>query len=81
MIDILLYSRALKAFKEVEALKKRISVTDENIDQAYIIMARIIHAYGDKYLPIFKRIHEERELRKANQDLRNIALQVAEKMQ
>lgn len=52
-------------------------VTDENIEAAYIIMGRIIRDYGDKYLPIFKRLHEERELRKANRDLRSIALQVA----
>lgn len=51
--------------------------TDENIEAAYIIMGRIIRDYGDKYMPIFKRLHEERELRKANRDLRSIALQVA----
>lgn len=56
-------------------------VTDEEIETAYIIMAKIIRDYGDKYLPIFKRIHEERELRKANQGLKNIALQVAQNMQ
>lgn len=58
-------------------MAKVIVVTDENMEAAYVIMAKIIRDHGDKYLPIFKRIHEERELRKANQDLRNIALQVA----
>lgn len=62
-------------------MKNQVDVTDENIEQAYIIMAHIIQKYGDKYLPIFKRIHQERELRKANQDLRNIALRIAANMQ
>lgn len=58
-------------------MKKEVIVTDENIEQAYIIMANIVRNYGDKYLNIFKRIHDEREARKANQELRNIALQVS----
>ncbi|OJV55784.1 MAG: hypothetical protein BGO31_16955 [Bacteroidetes bacterium 43-16] len=58
-------------------MKKEVIVTDENIEQAYIIMANIVRNYGDKYLTIFKRIHDEREVRKANQELRNIALQVS----
>lgn len=55
-------------------------VTDEMLEKAYSIMAKIIRDHGDKYLPIFKRLHEERELRKAKQDLKNIALQVAQNM-
>ena len=53
-------------------------VSDEKIDTAYVIIAKIIRDYGDKYLPVFKRIHEEREVRKANLDLKNIALQIAD---
>jgi len=75
------YSAKLNAKAGAHTLKKEFTVTDENIEKAYIIMAQIIQKYGDKYLPIFKRIHEEREARKANQDLKNIALQVASNMQ
>lgn len=53
-------------------------VTDEDLEAAYKIMAMIVRKYGDKYLPVFKRIHEERELRKAQQSLKNIALQIAQ---
>lgn len=53
-------------------------VTDEDLESAYKIMAMIVRKYGDKYLPVFKRIHEERELRKAQQSLKNIALQIAQ---
>jgi len=53
-------------------------VTDEDLEAAYKIMAMIVSKYGDNYLPVFKRIHEERELRKAQQSLKNIALQIAQ---
>jgi hypothetical protein len=56
-------------------------VTDEMLEMAYRIMAGIINTYGEKYLPIFKRLHEEREARKASQDLKNIALQIAQSVQ
>ena len=54
-------------------------VTDTMLDEAYAIMASIIRDHGEKYLPIFKRLHEERLQRQANNDLKNIALQVAQK--
>ena len=57
------------------------TVTDEMLEQAYIIMAKIIRDRGEKYLPIFNRLHQEREARKAKQDLKNIALQIAHSMQ
>lgn len=60
-------------------MKQKI-VTDEMLEEAYQIMARIVRDYGDKYLPVFKRLHEEREVRKANQGLKDIALQVARDM-
>ena len=52
------------------------TVTNEMLDAAYIIIARIITEHGDKYLPIFKRLHEEKQQRKADADLKAIALQV-----
>ncbi|HTN46365.1 MAG TPA: hypothetical protein VL098_08470 [Flavipsychrobacter sp.] len=55
-------------------------VTDERLEEAYTIMAAIIRDHGDKYLPVFKRLHEERLQRKEKNDLKAIALQVAEKI-
>lgn len=53
-------------------------VTDQEIEKAYRIVAGIVRDFGDQYLPIFQRLHEEREARKAKCDLKNIALQVAQ---
>lgn len=50
----------------------------QKIETCYIIMARIVRDHGDEYLPVFQRMHEERELFNANQDLKSKALQVAE---
>lgn len=55
-------------------------ITEEVLEEAYRIMARIVRDYGEKYLPIFKRLHEEREIRKAKQELKDIALQIAQNM-
>jgi len=52
-------------------------VTDQMFEDAYRIMAKIIRDHGDKYLPVFKRLHEERINRIAKRDLKNIALQIA----
>lgn len=51
---------------------------EKNIEKSYVIIARIIRDYGDDYLPIFERIHEIREGYKSNQNLKNMALQIAE---
>lgn len=52
---------------------------EENLEKAYIMMARIVRDYGDKYMPIFQRVHDIRNTYKAKQDLKNIALQIAHK--
>lgn len=39
-------------------------------------MARIVGEYGDVALPIFQRLHEEREKRRAQQDLKTLAQKV-----
>ncbi|QQR86924.1 MAG: hypothetical protein IPJ76_01480 [Flavobacteriales bacterium] len=61
-------------------MSKQETDTDERLDEAYIVMAGIIRNGGDKYLPIFKRLHEEREVRRARKALKQIALQVASDM-
>ena len=38
-------------------MTKTTIVTDAMLDDAYSIMAAIIRDNGEKYLPIFKRLH------------------------
>lgn len=52
-------------------------ISDEEFESCYIIVARIVSETGDKYLPIFRRMHQERQLREANNELRAIAFQAA----
>lgn len=59
-------------------MSKQEKSLDEKIEESYFIMAKIIRDHGDVYLPLFKRVHEERELRKANRDLKNIALRAVQ---
>ena len=44
---------------------------------AYTIAAQIVTAYGEKYLPLFKRLHDEVELKQSQQHLKNIAATIA----
>lgn len=57
-------------------MEKNLILTDEKLQAAYVIIAEIVTKYGDKYLPIFKRLHEEKLQRQANADLKAIAQQV-----
>lgn len=54
-------------------------VSDAALDDAYSIMAAIIRDHGEKYLPVFKRLHEEKLQRNARNELKEIALQLAKK--
>lgn len=54
------------------------NVTDEKLQSAYLIIAGIVKQHGEKYLPIFKRMHEEIEVRKAQKNLLEIASRLAE---
>ena len=67
----------IRSFVSGESMSKEI-VTDEELEKPYKIIAKIVRDYGDKYLPIFQRIHDEVERRKANQGLKDIALQIAQ---
>ena len=58
-------------------MKNRKPVTTEMLDTAYMIIARIVARDGDKYLPIFKRLHDEKAQRKADADLKTIAILVS----
>lgn len=48
-----------------------------DLDVCYNILARIVRNQGEKYLPIFQRIYEEKLRIEANSALHAIALQVA----
>ncbi len=56
------------------------TVTDGMLEDAYRIIARIVRDQGELYLPIFKRLHEERQLRHANKDLASVAKAIADNM-
>ncbi len=47
------------------------------LEEAYKIAAVIVKRYGEKYLPVFKRMHDEIEQAKADNSFKQIALQVA----
>jgi hypothetical protein len=50
----------------------------EDIQRAYGIAARVIKDFGDVYLPIFQRLHEELAERKKQLDMKAVALSVAD---
>ena len=60
-------------------MDKKSIIHMQDIEKAYIMMARIVRDYGDKYMPVFQRMHDIRNTYKAKQDLKNIALQIAHK--
>ena len=47
------------------------------LECAYKIAARIVSNFGDAYLPTFQRLHEELQTRYRQQDLKSIALNIA----
>lgn len=57
-------------------MKQEMKVTDELLESAYLIIAGIVTAHGEKYLPVFKRIHEEVQERKAQKNLLSIAAEL-----
>lgn len=52
-------------------------ITLDDIIDAYAVIARIVTIYGDKYLPIFERLHREIEEHKMKNKMLNIARNVA----
>jgi len=53
-------------------------ITLNDITDAYEVIARITTIYGAKYLPIFKRLHDEVSKLKSEQELLNKAKKIAE---
>ncbi len=62
-------------------MKQTDTLTEEKFNAAYQIIAAIVTKYGDKYLPVFKRMHEEKLQRRANADLQMIAKSVASQIE
>ena len=48
-----------------------------DLERAYIIAAEIVQRYGDTYLPIFERLHIEMQKLRQKQDLKDIAMNIA----
>jgi hypothetical protein len=59
-------------------MTKRIDgITKEQLMKCYHLAASIVSLYGDAYLPIFKRLHDEVEKIKCNENIKTLALTVA----
>ncbi|MES9948455.1 MAG: hypothetical protein ABW118_05815 [Candidatus Thiodiazotropha sp.] len=53
-------------------------VTDEMLEESYITIAKIVKTYGEDYLPIFERLHEERKSRQTKKALLDEALKISD---
>lgn len=53
-------------------------VTDDMLEESYITMAKVVTFYGEEYLPIFERLHEERKRRQQKKGLLEAALKVSD---
>jgi hypothetical protein len=63
--------------RKVKKVQYEHEITDEMIEECYKTAAKIVKQYGEAYLPIFERMHAEREKRQKNRDLMELALGVA----
>jgi hypothetical protein len=52
-------------------------VSDDLVEEAYTAIASIVKTHGEKYLPLFERLHRERQKRVQQRDLMRVALEVA----
>ena len=53
-------------------------VTDDLLEECYVMIARIVKQHGEEYLPIFERLHTEIEERKSRKKLIELAHNVSE---
>lgn len=53
------------------------NVSTEQLQKIYLLAAEIVKKHGDVYLPTFRRIHEELQIRKELDLLKDIALKIA----
>jgi len=52
-------------------------VTDTMLQESYVIMAEIVKTYGEQYLPIFERLHEEIDDRQKKRALLDAVLKAS----
>jgi len=52
-------------------------ITDELLEECYLFTAQIVEVFGDKYLPIFERLHAEIQIRKERRETLKKALKIA----
>lgn len=52
-------------------------ITKDQLMNYYHLAARIVSLYGDAYLPVFKRLHDEVEKIKCDENIKTLALTVA----
>lgn len=53
------------------------AISDELLEECYFYMALVVEDYGVKFLPIFERLHREREKRKSQKEMLEIALSIS----
>ena len=64
--------------RKIKKIQHEHEITDELIEECYQIAANVVKRYGDVYLPIFERMHMEREKRIKSRSMLEKALEVAE---
>ena len=62
----------------LKKLRKQ-DITFYDVVRAYKFIANIVTIYGDKYLPIFERLHNEVIKQKSNNELLDIAKNITQK--
>lgn len=50
---------------------------DNELTQAYKTAAKTVHLFGEKYLPLFQRLHKEVERRSNEKSMKILAMRVA----
>jgi len=63
--------------RKVKKIQHESDITDDLIEECYQIAAQVVKKYGEVYLPIFERMHSEREKRIKNRSLLEMAMEVA----
>jgi hypothetical protein len=53
------------------------NISKETIEKACLIAARVVKEFGDTYLPIFQRMHQELIKKEEEEKLKTLAMQTA----
>lgn len=55
-------------------------MTSNNLSRCYYIAAKVVAEFGDTYLPVFERLHNEIQKHQEKSDIKSLALRVAEEI-